>query len=326
MRLGGRGGAGLGLVATLCAAALAAPAAALETDPFPQTAVGDVRTHDPSLVVRNGTPRYALFSTHNEVRYSADRTVWAIGPPALDPVPEWTRQYGNGDLWAPDVSYHNGRYWMYYSASKTLSQHSAIGLATSLTGEPGSWTDRGLVIASRNGDPYDAIDAALLVDDDGRWWLTFGSNWDGIFTVELDPSTGKLKSGASPVNIARGWATEGAYLFKHGGYYYLFISTGSCCPRLIDPEKPSYHIRVGRSPTITGTYVDQNNVNMLAGGGTTILDERDHVAARGGQSVVHDPTTGRDLLVYHWYDARLNYTSFLGINNLRWENGWPVAE
>src|SRR5918992_245726 len=108
------GGLRAGLLAALVVALLA-PAAAAQ--PMPQTAVGDASVHDPSLVVRNGTPRYALFSTHNQARHSADRTVWALGPGPLDPAPEWTHPYGNGGMWAPDVSYHDGRYWLYYAAS-----------------------------------------------------------------------------------------------------------------------------------------------------------------------------------------------------------------
>jgi arabinan endo-1,5-alpha-L-arabinosidase len=318
------------LVALACTLAFATSAAAQRpSGPLPQTAVGDVGTHDPSLVIRGGTPKYAVFSTHNQVRYSADRTVWALGPPALDPVPAWTNQYSNNDLWAPDVSYHRGRYWMYYSASTTGSQHSAIGLATSLTGEPGSWVDKGEVIVSRQSDPNtepNAIDPALLVDDDGRWWLTFGSYFGGIYVLELDPSTGLRKAGASPIRIADRSSIEGAYTFKRGGYYYLFLSFGSCCPALIGAQKPTYEIWVARSTSITGPYTNKTGHATLDGHAEPVLGERDHVAARGGQSVVHDPNTGRDLLVYHWYDSRLNYASFLGINNLRWENGWPVAE
>lgn len=314
-------------LAALVALATAAPAGA--QFPMPQPAVGDAQTHDPSLVVRNGTPRYALFSTHNQVRYSADRTAWVRGPGALDPVPEWTRQYGNGGMWAPDVSYHDGLYWMYYSPSTVGSQHSAIGLATSLTAEPRSWRDEGLVLASSAGDPYNAIDPALLVDDDGRWWLTFGSYWNGIYTIELDPSTGKVKSGASPIHLAKrasGSAIEGAYVFKRNGFYYLFASYGSCCPALISPSRPTYEIRVGRSTSMTGPYVDRNGTAMTGGGSSPVLSQHAHVVGPGGQTVVHDPNTGRDLLVYHWYDSRLNYTSFLGINNLRWDGGWPVVE
>ena len=52
---------------------------------------------------------------------------------------------GQRNLWAPDISYHNGKYYMYYAASTFGSNHSAIFLATSTTGrarqldQPAAW-------------------------------------------------------------------------------------------------------------------------------------------------------------------------------------------
>jgi arabinan endo-1,5-alpha-L-arabinosidase len=318
------------VLVTTAAAALAVAAPAHGAYPNPALVAGDAGVHDPSLLIRGGTPRYVLLSTHNQSRLSVDRTVFASTGGTLDPVPEWTRPYGNGNTWAPDASYHDGRYWLYYAASQVGSQHSAIGLATSLTAEPRTWVDRGLVIATTNGMDYNAIDPNLLVDSSGRWWLTFGSYWRGIYTVELDPSTGKIKSGATPVHIAERTggtsAIEGPIVFRRGGYYYLFASFDSCCPPLIGATSPTYNIRVGRSTSPTGPYLDRNGVDLLQGGGTKILESHDYVRGPGGQSVVHDPTDDRDLLVYHWYDQRANYESFLGINFLDWDaQGWPVV-
>jgi arabinan endo-1,5-alpha-L-arabinosidase len=115
---------------------------------------------------------------------------------------------------------------MYYCSTTFLTSRSAIGLATSLTGEPGSWTDHGLVIDSPNNTKeWNAIDPNLFVDPDtGIWYLTFGSYFGGLYQVELDPSTGKIKDAAKPYRIAYRIddpvvnSIEAAFLIKKGKY------------------------------------------------------------------------------------------------------------
>jgi arabinan endo-1,5-alpha-L-arabinosidase len=215
---------------------------------------------------------------------------------------------------------------MYYSASTIGSQYSAIGLATSLTAEPASWADKGLVFQSTVGDDYNAIDPNLLVDASGRWWLTFGAWWEGIYTVELDPLTGNVKSGATPIHVAKRAssppAIHGPSLYRHAGYYYLFVGFD------VPPGNagPAGSIRVGRSTSPTGPFVDRNGVDMLTGGGTMVLESHDYVLAPTGPNVVRDGADDQDLLVYHWYDQRANNLWFLGINTLSWDaQDWPYV-
>ena len=74
---------------------------------------------------------------------------------------------------------------------------SAIALATTPTLDPEhpdyGWKDEGIVIASKPGDPFNAIDPAVTFDEEGRLWMSFGSFWSGLKLIELDPATGKLK-------------------------------------------------------------------------------------------------------------------------------------
>lgn len=69
---------------------------------------------------------------------------------------------GRCELWAPDVNFVNGSYALYYSVSSLGSQNSAIGVATSPSMEPGTWTDLGQVISSKSGDLYNASACAAL--------------------------------------------------------------------------------------------------------------------------------------------------------------------
>ena len=103
---------------------------------------GDSDTiHDPSMI-RTDTDKYYLYSTHSGIRMheSTNMRTFADVGTAFVTVPGWTNTYTNGsaDLWAPDVSYRDKKYWMYYAASSFGSNNSAIGVATSSTGSPGS--------------------------------------------------------------------------------------------------------------------------------------------------------------------------------------------
>lgn len=47
---------------------------------------------------------------------------------------------------------------LFYAASSFGSQHSGIFYATSNTGQPGSFTDHGLVLSTTSANNYNAID------------------------------------------------------------------------------------------------------------------------------------------------------------------------
>ena len=292
--------------------------------PDPRPVLGFASTHDPSMVrLRDGS--YETFATHMgiEIYASPDRLHWRYRGQALPHGAPWANSYQNGnasDLWAPDVSFHRDRYYLYYAVSSFGSNHSAIGLATSRTARPGSWTDHGLVLATDTNSDSNAIDPGLFVDRNHRWWLSYGSFWSGIKMVQLDPKTGKPVEGASVHALAQRPAPdaiEGAYVVQHGSYYYLFASYDFCCRGL----DSTYNIKVGRSSAPDGPYVDRSGKALLDDGGTPVLSTHDYVVGPGGQTVLHD--RGRDWLVYHYYNRRDAGTPRLGINPLVWRDGWP---
>ena len=302
------------------------------SNPAPVT--GDGTVHDPSMIRTRGGLYYVFSTTlatpHNgiEMRASRDLIHWSDAGAAFSALPAWINTYngGNGEMWAPDVSYHHGMYWLYYAVSSFGSEVSAIGLATSSTAAPGSWTDQGLVFSSRAAPPwYNAIDPGLVVSPDGTMWLSFGSWWTGIYMIQIDPSTGKQLATnttvyhlASRLDISKG--IEGAYIYRHGSYYYLFASLDNCCS-----ASATYHIAVGRSTSVTGPYTDRGGVDMLSGGGTIILSTHGNIVGPGGQSVLSEGLA--TLLVYHYYDANHNGSPTLGLNWLFWSpDGWPYVK
>lgn len=288
--------------------------------PNPGTVTGDIGVHDPSMVKRPSGGYLAAYTADNiGLKTSGDRTAFRNTGAAFPGGASWTYAYTNGsrNLWAPDLSYHNGLYYMYYAASTFGSNHSAVFLATSTSGDPGSWTNRGLIISSQQSDDFNAIDPNLVVDAQGKWWLTFGSFWSGIKLIALDPSTG-LRADTALRSVAGrgGGAIEAPYIFRHGGYYYLYVSFDLCCRG----ASSTYRIMVGRSTSVTGPYTDRNGTPMTAGGGTELLAGHGSIHGPGGEGVFSD--TDHDILVYHYYAD--NGAPLLGINWLTYDSGdWP---
>ncbi|WFE35192.1 family 43 glycosylhydrolase [Micromonospora sp. WMMD975] len=289
--------------------------------PQPMTVSGDVGVHDPTVVKRpDGTYLVAHTGDNIALKTSTDRVTYRNAGTVFPGGAPWTTTYTGGarNLWAPDLSYRNGRYHLYYSASTFGSNRSAIFLATSATGASGSWTNEGLVIESRTSDTFNAIDPNLFVDDQGRWWLTFGSFWSGIKMIQIDPSTGRRLGNAMHSLAAYGPGIEAPVLVKRGSWYYLYVSFDRCC----QGAASTYRVMVGRSASPTGPFVDRTGRDMLSGGGTQILASHGSVHGPGHQAVLAD--TDGDLLFYHYYAD--NGTSLLGVNRLRYDaDAWPYV-
>ena len=192
---------------------------------------------------------------------------------------------------------------MYYSVSTFGSQNSAIGYATSSTMEYGSWTDHGSVgISSSAGMPYNTIDANL-VQAGSSYYLNFGSFWEDIYQMAMNSAATSVSG--SPYNIAYNssgsHAEEGSYMYYYGDYYYLFLSSGICCGynNAMPAPGSQYIIRVCRSTSVSGGFVDQSGTSCLEGGGTIVLQSHGYVYGPGGQGVFEDATYG-NVLYYHY--------------------------
>ncbi|KAH0586151.1 hypothetical protein H2248_007416 [Termitomyces sp. 'cryptogamus'] len=288
----------------------------------PGVVTGDTAVHDPTMC-KDDTGMYFVFSTGVgiEIRTSPDRTAWTYRGMVWPNGASWTDPYtgtSNGALWAPDCTYLNGQFYLYYAASTFGSQNSAIFFAKSSTGLPGSFVNEGLVASISPGNNYNAIDPNLLIDG-SNWYLSLGSFWTGIKLEILSSSTGKPSSSAVTSlaqRTANNGAIEASTIYKFGNFYYLFSSWDLCC----QGTSSTYNIRVGRSTSPTGGYVDQAGVSLLNGGGTLVLGSHDNIIGPGGQDIMTD--VDGPILVYHYYTPS---GSFLGINRLDFSSGWPVV-
>ena len=314
-------------IATPVVSATAVPSGkALELD-------GYLTAHDP-VIAKDGD-RFYVFTTgaHIPILCSKDMRQWEFCGRVFKDNPKWIGDAISGvtDLWAPDISFFNGKWHLYYSASTFGKNRSLIGLATNTTLNPDSpnykWVDEGLVVESKPSDDWNAIDPNLAMDESGQPWLAFGSYWSGIKLRKLNANTGKPASDARLYNIASRphtngapGAIEGAFITRRGGYYYLFASFDFCCRG----TNSTYNIRVGRATTITGPYVDQAGVPMLDGGGTLVLQGSKRWKGPGHNAILKDGDTY--WLVYHAYDNDVAGAPRLRIEPLSWSaDGWPIA-
>jgi len=293
---------------------------------------GELDVHDPSRILKVDG-RYYLFATGRGIasKSSGDLREWTNGDRVLAQTPKWTdtivRRF-RGSYWAPDVIEVGDRYLLYFSVSTFGSQRSAIGLVTNTTLNPEDaaykWVDQGPVLESTRESPYNAIDPAAFLDDDGKLWLTFGSFWGGIYTVELDPATGKQLDPAKPAtHVAKNADSteiEAAYLHKRDGKYYQFVSWGRCCRGI----RSTYNIRVGRGDSPTGPFIDKDGVELAKGGGTLLLETDEPEIGPGHPSIFAED--GVEYLSYHYYDGDNRGRSKLGLRVLEWTaDGWPTT-
>jgi arabinan endo-1,5-alpha-L-arabinosidase len=290
------------------------------------------RIHDPVIAYEDGT--YYVFSTGGRIPFicSKDKIIWEHCGRVFDRNPPWAYEVNPElpDLWAPDISFFNGRWHLYYAASNFGTQNSAIGLATNSTLDPQSpdyeWIEQGLILRSRPGDPWNVIDANLVFDEDDEPWLTWGSYWSGIWMGKIDKATGQLtgepadylhladRSAGSDHNTA----IEAPFIIQRDGQWYLFASFDQCCQGV----DSTYNVRVGRSDALSGPYVDRDGVPMLEGGGTLILSEYGQWKGPGHSGILIED--GVVWMVYHAYDAKQIGVPKLRIESLNWDaGGWP---
>lgn len=295
----------------------------------------NISVHDPVVIKENDT--YYLFCTGKGIKtYSSkDLKNWKSEPAVFKEKPVWTESVVpnfDNHIWAPDIIFHNNVYYLYYSVSAFGKNTSAIGVTTNVTlnseDKNYQWIDQGIVVeSSPNRDQWNAIDPNVIIDGNNTPWLSFGSFWDGIKLVKLNPD---LKSIAKPQEwhtIAKrrntvlsegSSAIEAPFIFKKNGYYYLFTSWDLCCKG----KESTYKVAVGRSKDVTGPYKDKEG-NLLSQGGGTIVAKgnEDYFGVGHNSAYTFD---GVDYLFYHGYDAKQKGKPVLIVKEIKWDaDFWP---
>lgn len=194
-----------------------------------------------------------------------------------------------------------------------------------------------------------AIDPTIYYDTDGTMCMCYGSWSGGIFTLEIDPATGKCihpetgtTSDGRMVDSYFGTKISGGY-FKSGegpfmeynpdtGYYYLWVTYGGLTAeggynmrvfRSKNPDGPFYD--AAGNPAVLGTSTDLDSVGLKVMGNYKFSSLNTAYMACGHNSVLRDDD-GKWYLFYHarfnngteYHEVRVHSMYFN-------EEGWPVV-
>ena len=129
-----------------------------------------------------------------------------------------------------------------------------------------------------------------------------------------------MKPGAEKVQIA-GTLTEGTYIYKHDGYYYLFGSAGTCCEGL----NSTYRVMVARSEELFGPYQNKGGFDALENNFTPLLQKSGKVVGPGHNSEIVRDDAGQYWMLYHGFDAAdPDAGRKVYLDQITWDKqGWP---
>ncbi len=255
------------------------------------------------------------------ILHSRDLLHWQPVGGAMVPLPG-----GHSCYWAPEVSYHNGLFYLYYSVGNEERMQIRVAVAVHPAG-PFQDSGRGLT-----GEPF-AIDAHVFQDRDGTRYLFYATDFleherVGTGTVRdvlLDPYT--LAGAPRPVTLPgfewqiydpqraeKGgtcWHTvEGSFVLYHKGLYYQMFSGGNW-------QNPSY----GVSYATTERLDPEGEVWEQLCDGEAVLPLLRSIPGKvigpGHNSVVMGPDNRQPFCVYHRW-AEDGSGRFMALDRLEW--------
>lgn len=212
-------------------------------------------------------------------------------------------------VWAPTVYKIGNTYNLYYALSTGGDKNPGIGLATSST-PYGPWTHLGKLFTSDEIGVTNSIDPYVFVDD-GHVYMAFGSFGGYITLIELTADGKGLLNGIDyqkehktslagyGINDVNNY--EATIILKRDGYYYLFLSTGTCC----SGSSSTYHVVVSRSTDVAGPYTDSQGRDMFHPnhGDSVVVPSMSGVMGPGHCGLVEDDL-GEVWMIYHGYDTK----------------------
>ena len=269
---------------------------------------------DPS-VVRIGDSYWATATTSNwapvyPILTSKDLVNWTTVTHAFQDPPAWADYY----FWAPELSYENGKVYLYYAAHK---KDGNLCIAVASADHPGGpYTDHGPLMCQ----PVGSIDAFAMRDENGKLYMIWKEDGNSVnkptpvWAMEMNEERTKLIG--EKKELFRNDATweanlvEGVSMMRHGEYFYAFYAAAGCCGKGC-----TYTSGIARSKSLLGPW-EKYSLNPV------LKDDEEWLCPGHGTPVEKD---GRYYYMYHAYDKENNvYTGREGlIMEFRFTpNGW----
>ena len=263
---------------------------------------------------------------------SPDLANWELLGGALQPLEEDK----NGDYWAPEVAFDNGKFWMYFS-NNSADDDSTHRLSVAVSDRP----EGPFEVVKRHLMPDDGftIDPSPFCDPQtGKWYLYFARDFfdgrvgTGTAVVELGDDMISTVGDWKPVvrasadwqiyqrdrtNYGKFWeawhTVEGAFVVWKNGLYYCFYAGGNW-------TNDTYGASFAVADHPLGPWRDEHSAH-----GALVLRGRTDVIGPGHNSVVLGPDGKTHVCVYHAWNAEQTKRQ-LCIDPIVWTENGPKVE
>lgn len=238
---------------------------------------------DPS-VLKLGNDYYMVHSSFESVPglliwHSKDLVNWEPVGPAL-------RRYV-GNVWAPDLTYYKGRFYIYFPA---LGENRLTNMVVYADKIEGPWSD---AIDLNVGN----IDPGHAVGPDGKRYLFFSAGYMAPLSDDGLRVTAPAKKVYDGWKYPEHWevetfAQEGPKIMRHGDYYYMVLAEGGTAG-----PATSHMVIMARSKTMEGPW-ENSPYNPVVHTGSAV----EKWWSRGHATLVEGPDGKQWYLVYHGYE------------------------
>lgn len=263
---------------------------------------------DPS-VLKHGKDYYMVHSSFASVPglliwHSRDLVNWEPVGPALN------RHVGI--VWAPDLTFHNGRFYIYLPV---LSPTGFTNMVVTAADIRGPWSDP-IDLHVGNFDPGHAVGT------DGKRYLFFNGGNMAPLSADGLSVTGPVKHAYDGWPIPEHWeietfAQEGPKILRRGDYYYMVLAEGGTAG-----PATSHMVIMARSKSLEGPWENSPH-NPVVRTQTTA----EKWWSKGHATLVEGPDGKQWYLVYHAYEnGYYNLGRQTLLEPVEWTNdGWVKA-
>ncbi|OQP56110.1 glycoside hydrolase [Niastella yeongjuensis] len=208
---------------------------------------------DPS-VVKIGNEYWGVGTTSNwfpafPLYHSTDLVNWKGAGHVFTKMPTWADYY----LWAPEITYENGKVYLYYTGHK---KGGNLCVAVAVADKPeGPYTDLGPLMCQDDG----SIDAFPMRDEHGKLYLIWKEDGNSIgkptpiWAAEIKEDRTALVG--EKKELFRGdvpWErglVEGVSIIKQNDYFFAFYAAAACCGKSC-----TYGTGIARAKSLLGPW------------------------------------------------------------------------